>query len=103
MAKKKDGYLEETQLHEEILTHISARRYRLTKHAVEELKKDDLELKDAIHVLKTGDHNNKKTGFDSHNQTWKYAIEGRTEDLTKRVRVIIAFVGEMLIITAMEL
>lgn len=37
-----------------------------------------------------------------YNQTWKYAIEGKTEDLKKKVRVIIAFVGEMLIITVME-
>ncbi|HEY2811614.1 MAG TPA: DUF4258 domain-containing protein [Rhabdochlamydiaceae bacterium] len=103
MAKKSDGYFKDTQLYEEILKHIYARKYRLTKHAMEELKKDDLELRDAIYVLKTGEHNSKKTGYDIHNQTWKYAIEGKAEDLKKSVRVIIAFVDEMLIITAMEL
>ena len=103
MAKKLDGYLEDAQLHREILKHLNARKYRLTKHAVAELKNDDLDVTDAIHVLKTGGHNNKKTGFDVHNQTWKYAIEGKTEDFNKKVRVIIAFVDEMLIITAMEL
>lgn len=65
MAKKTDGYLKNPQLREEILKHISARRYRLTKHAADELKNDDLGLRDAIHVLKTGEHNNKKTGFDA--------------------------------------
>lgn len=89
--------------HEKVLKHIKEKKYRLTKHAAEELKKDKLELKDAIYVLKTGEHNDKKTGFNTGNQTWKYAIEGRTEDQKKKARVIIAFVGEMLIITVMEL
>ena|SRR5689334_14304728 len=103
MEKKSDGYLQDSQLYQEILKHINTRKYRLTKHAADELRNDDLDLRDAMHVLKSGRHNNNKTGFDAYHQMWKYAIEGKTEDLSKMIRVIIAFAGEMLIITAMEL
>lgn len=102
MNRKSDGYLENGQLQNEILKHIEEDRYRLTRHADEELKKDDLDLSDALCVLKTGKHNHKKTEFNNKHQTWHYAIEGITKEL-KKVRVIIAFVDEMLIITAMEL
>ncbi len=102
MKGKRDGYLEDLQLKEEILKHLHNDRYRLTRHAEEELENDDLDLSDTLYVLKTGKHNHKKTGFDNRHQTWKYAIEGTTREL-KKVRVIVAFVGEMLIITAMEL
>ena len=99
---KQDGYLEDAQLRKEILKHLEQDRYRLTKHADEELEKDDLDLNDALHVLKNGKHNHKKTEFNNKHQTWHYAVEGITKDL-KKVRVIITFVGLMLIITAMEL
>ena len=102
MKRKQDGYLEHTLLQKEILKYLEEDRYRLTKHADEELKNDDLDLNDALHVLKNGKHNHKKTEFNNKHQTWHYAIDGVTKDL-KNVRVIIAFVGEMLIITAMEL
>jgi hypothetical protein len=102
MTAKLDAYLEGTLLKKEIIKHVEDDRYRLTLHAVEELKKDDLDLIDALYVLKTGQHNLGKTRFDTKHQTWNYAIEGKTEDF-KDVRVIIAFVDEMLIITVMEL
>ena len=102
MKEKRDGYLEDGQLQKEIIKYVKEDRYRLTRHAEEELKKDDLDLNDTLYILKTGKHNHKKTGFDTKKQTWKYAIEGRTKE-SKKVRVIISFVGEMLIITAMEL
>jgi hypothetical protein len=101
MKRQQDGYLEDAQLQKEILKHIEKDRYRLTRHADEELKNDDLDLNDVLHILKNGKHNHKKTGFNNKRQMWHYAIDGITKDL-KNVRVIIAFVGEMLIITAME-
>lgn len=102
MRRDGDGYLDDDQLKKTVLECVERGRYRLTKHAEEELKNDDLDLNDALHVLKTGCHDHGKTGFDAKHQTWKYAIEGKTKDL-KKVRVIIAFVEEMLIITVMEL
>ena len=51
----------------------------------------------------TGRHNSKYTKFNNEHQKWRYAIEGKTKDLKKEVRVIIAFTRNMLIITAMEL
>ena len=55
MERKQDGYLEDSVLKKEIFTYIEQDRYRLTKHADEELRKDDLDLNDALHVLKTGE------------------------------------------------
>jgi hypothetical protein len=101
MKRQQDGYLEDAKLRKEILEHIEKGRYRLTKHADEELKNDDLDLKDALDILKNGTHNRKKTEFNNKHQMWHYAIEGITKDLNN-IRVIIAFSGEMLIITAME-
>ncbi len=102
MRRNGDGYLDDDQLKKTVLECIERGRYRLTKHAEEELKNDDLDLNDALHVLRMGGHNQGKTGFDAKHQTWKYAFEGNTKDL-KKMRVIIAFVEEMLIITVMEL
>jgi hypothetical protein len=102
MKRKRDGYLEDAQLQKEILKHMEEDSYRLTKHADEELKNDSLDLSDILYVLKNGKHNHKKTEFNNEYQTWRYAIEGTTKYL-KKVRVIIAFISEMLIITAMEL
>lgn len=102
MEESDDGYFSDNQLRKLILEYIEQDRYRLTKHADEELKKDDLDLIDALHVLKTGNHDRSKTGFDTRNQTWKYAVEGRTKE-ARKVRVIIAFVEGILIITVMEL
>ncbi len=102
MKKTDDGYLTDAQLRKVIHKHLAEDRYRLTKHADKELKNDDLDLSDVLHVLETGKHNHSKTGLDTHSQIWKYAIEGRIED-ARKVGVIVAFVEEMLIITVMEL
>jgi hypothetical protein len=103
MGIDRDGYLKDVRLHDEIIKHIEQDKYRLTKHAEQELKNDNLDLNDALHVLKTGRHNHGKTRFDNGTQTWRHAIQGKTKELKKEVRVIIVFVDEMLIITVMEL
>ena len=102
MRKPDDGYLTDAQLLKAIHKHLAEDRYRVTKHADAELKNDNLDLLDVVHVLKTGKHDHSKTGLDTHRQIWKYAIEGRIED-ARKIRVIIAFIEEMLIITVMEL
>ena len=102
MKKTDDGYLTDAQLRKAIDKHLTEDRYRLTKHSDIELKNDDLDLSDIVDVLKTGKHDRSKTGLDTRRQIWKYAIEGRIED-ARKIRVIIAFVEEMLIITVMEL
>ena len=99
---KKDDFLTDVQLRKNILEHINGGTYRLSKHASEEQAKDDIDLSDTLHVLRTGVHEREKTSLDNKSQTWKYAIRGKTEDL-KNVRVIIAFTSEMMIITIMEL
>ena len=99
---KFDGFFDNVRLKNEIQTHIRNGTYRLTKHAAEEQAKDDLDMPDTLHVLRTGIHESKKTTFSNKFQKWNYAIRGRTEDL-KEVRVIISFTEEMMIVTVMEL
>lgn len=102
MKTKPDDFLDDKQLRGEILRHIKNGKYRLTKHAAEEQAKDEIDLQDTLHVLKTGFHENKKTSFNNAFQTWNYAIRGKTEDL-KDVRVIISFSSEMMIVTVIGL
>jgi len=59
-----------------------------------------LDLPDTLHVLRTGSHEVEKTGKTHYG--WKYAIQGTTLD-GKKARVIIAFSGEMIIITVIGL
>ena len=99
---RSDGLLDDARLKKEILWHIEHGKYRLTKHAAEEQAKDEIDLRDTVHVLKTGSHEKGKTSFNNAFQVWNYAIRGKTEDL-KTVRVIISFSREMMIITVMEL
>jgi hypothetical protein len=99
---KADGFLDDIQLKNNIIRHIQSGKYRLTKHAAEEQAKDDIDLQDTLHVLKTGSHEKRKTSFNNIFQNWNYAIRGKTEDL-KEVRVIISFSNEMMIVTVIGL
>jgi len=102
MKANLDDFLDDVQLRNQVLQHIKSGKYRLTKHAAEEQAKDEIDLRDTLHVLKTGWHENKKTKFNNAFQTWNYAIRGKTEDL-KEVRVIISFSSEMMIVTVIGL
>ncbi len=99
---KSDDFLDDVRLRNKILEHIKNGKYRLTKHAAEEQAKDNLDLPDTLHVLKTGYHETGKTSFNNKFQNWNYAIRGKIED-SKNVRVIISFSDEMMIVTVMEL
>ena len=55
---------------------------------------------DTLRVLRIGIHEKEKTRF--QDSAWRYAIRGKTEDY-REVRVIIAFVDEMIIITVIDL
>lgn len=50
-------------------------------------------------MLRTGIHEKTKTRFE---EVWRYAIKGKTED-RREVRVIIAFMDEMIVITVIDL
>jgi hypothetical protein len=96
---KSDIYLDDRRLKEEILQHLKTGKYRLTRHAAEEQQNGALDLLDTLRVLRTGIHEREKTRFED---TWRYAIRGKTED-HREVRVIVAFVDEMIIITVIDL
>ena len=97
---KFDVYLDNQRLKAEILQHLKTAKYRLTKHAAEKQKKGNLDLIDTLHVLRTGVHEKDKTRFED--SVWRYAIRGKTEEY-QEVRIVIAFVDEMIIITIIDL
>lgn len=68
MKTKPDDFLDDKQLRGEILRHIKSGKYRLTKHAAEEQAKDEIDLQDTLHVLKTGFHENKKHHLIMHSK-----------------------------------
>ncbi len=87
---------------EVIKKSIHNKNYRFSKHAAERGVERWISFNDAVHVLKNGTHNEKKTSFDPRKQTWKYAIEGKTIDGID-ARIIVAFEKGMIIITIIRL
>lgn len=76
--------------------------FTMTTHALMRQSERKITIANVVHVLKTGYEEKKKTCFDENNNTWKYAIRGKTKIEELDVRVIVAFdeLG-MLIITVM--
>ena len=97
-----DGFWDDARLKREIWKHLECETFEFTWHALEEQKKDKIDYRDTLHVLKHGVHEKEKTGFDNKFQVWKYAIRGKTED-SKIVRIVIAFREKMMIITVIKL
>lgn len=59
-------------------------------------------LPETLHILETGYEEKRKSSFDITNNTWRYAIRGKTIRDELDVRVIVAFdKNNMLIITVM--
>jgi hypothetical protein len=87
---------------EKIRSHIDDRRYRVSEHAISRQQLRSLKLPDIIKVLRNGFHEKEKTLFNTKFQTWNYAIRGKAVD-GEDVRIIIAFAGDMIIITAIRL
>lgn len=48
-----------------------------SRHAIQRQTERNIELEDALYVLKTGYHEKAKTTFDEIFQGWKYAIRGK--------------------------
>lgn len=81
---------------------IDQEKYTQTKHALQRHKEREIDLSDALYVLRTGHHEKRKTTFDTTHNTWKYAIRGKTVD-DADLRIIIAFDEDgMIIITVIE-
>lgn len=52
---------------------------------------------DAMHVLKTGYHEKKKTFFHEASNKWRYAIRGKNTE-NEEIRVIITFDDNLMVI-----
>lgn len=87
---------------EKIKEHIETRKYRVTEHAMERLHSRSLLLPHILDVLQRGFHEKEKTLFNNKCQAWNYAIRGRTVNGVD-VRVVVAFEGDMIIITVVRL
>ena len=100
-AKGNSGWIDD--ILGEVRKYVVARKYRITNHAQERQEKHKITLPDLLFVLSNGFHEKDKTLFDNVFQTWKYAIRGKTIDRTEELRVIVAFEGEMAIVTIIRL
>ena len=82
---------------------IDSGNYILTKHALDRQKERSTNLPETLYVLKNGYEEKRKTHFDKNQNTWKYAIRGKTLIDEIDARIIVAFdESEMLIITVMQ-
>lgn len=84
-----------------IKRHIDSGNFRLSKHANKRQSEREISLPKVLYVLTHGYHEERMSLFDNVFQTWKYAIRGKTLDGVD-VRVIVAFVDEMIIITVIR-
>ncbi len=57
-----------------------------------------INLAEALHILKSGYEEKRKTCFDQEKNAWKYAIRGKTIRDEIDARIIIAFDEEQLLI-----
>lgn len=81
---------------------IDTGKYILTKHALDRQNERSINLTETLYVLKNGHEDKRKTCFDKENNTWKYAIRGKTLIDQLDARAIVAFdENSMLIITVM--
>ena len=82
--------------------HILRESYRISTHALQRQKQRSVSLREILHVLKNGYHEEAYSLFEIKSQIWKYAIRGKTPDGID-IRVIIAFLEEMAVITVIKL
>ena len=82
--------------------HIARHSYRISTHALQRQKERSISLREILYVLKNGHHEEKYSSFALKEQTWKYAIRGKTFDGID-LRIIVAFVEEMVIVTAIKI
>lgn len=89
------------ELLRKIKAHVQKGTYIVSAHAFQRQNQRSIDLEDVLYVLKTGIREESKDLFDVKRQIWKYAIRGRTTEEIN-IRIIIAFEGEMVIITVMR-
>ena len=78
-------------------------RYIVSNHAFQRTKDRLIPVPHVEHVLIQGFHEQKKDKFDSHFDSWNYAIRGTTPDRTK-ARIIVAFTDDgLLVVTVINL
>ncbi len=75
--------------------------YVLSRHAIARQKERDITLRDVLAVLEHGRHEQNKDEFSVKNQTWKYAIRGKTVNGLE-LRVVVLFEEEMVIVTVID-
>lgn len=89
-------------LMDEIQRHLDDDAYDLSHHARVRMDQRDVDLAEVRFVLRHGWHEKRKDSYEEAYQSWNYAIRGKTVD-EKRLRVIVAFTEEMLVITVVDL
>ena len=100
--KKKNRPPQVENLIEAIKQHLETGNIRFSEHAITRKKERRISPQDAVYVLRNGYHEKRKTTFDELNNTWKYAVRGKTLD-KEDLRIVVAIVDEVVVITVIRL
>ena len=96
-AKKADS-----DILKKVRDHVRKGTYILVKHAIQRQEERGINLPDVLRILEHGRHEKNMDSFDVKNQSWKYAIRGKTISGID-LRVVVAFQQEMVIITVIRI
>ena len=81
---------------------IEQEKIQFSKYALDRAKERGIDIYTSIYVLQNGYEEKRKTIFDKDNNSWKYAIRGKTVDeLDIRIIVVIDEYG-VAVITVMH-
>ena len=76
--------------------------YLETEHAKQRMRERDITRQEVWHVLVNGWREPRKDKWSDEFNEWKYAIRGTTLD-GRTLRVIVAVINSVIVITAMEI
>lgn len=102
MKKKINRPPQVEDLIKEIRKYLELGSIRFSEHAIIRKKERHISPQDVRRVLENGYHEKRKTTYDEHNRTWKYAVRGKTLD-KEDIRVIVAIVDEVVVVTVVGL
>jgi hypothetical protein len=84
---------------------LASGRYQFQQHCKIRMRERGIFEVEVLYVLRHGRHEPRKDKFSEEFQAWRYAMRGKTLDLTKELRVVASFdaTAGLLLITAIDL
>ncbi|HIJ72532.1 MAG TPA: DUF4258 domain-containing protein [Candidatus Hydrogenedentes bacterium] len=104
---REKGPPKKADLLKEVRRLVASGYYLETRHAQHRMRSRGITRMEVYHVLRSGQHEEKRDVFKSEHGSWNYAIRGKTLDKDKELRVIVAITQELgkeaaLVVTAIN-